>query len=172
MTKTKVKAVEWTESQLQKKGQHIAQREVICCLSYMIATLAAGMGESLGNRDLRDLCEQAAELCYPAQDWEESALQGGWKQHKDGTWRKKGEANQESAQAACDNDGLDPYEWEVYEHWAVSNWLAEKLTEAGERVDSDIGGLNVWARTTTGQSIYMDSVFKGIARKMLDEYGE
>ena len=53
-------------------------------------------------------------------------------------------------------------ELEVFEHWAVSTWLAEKLEAKGEKVDRDFAGLNVWARTTTGQAIALDSVIEAI----------
>jgi len=39
--------------------------------------------------------------------------------------------------------GIDPYEWEIYEHWAVSQWLADKLIAQDERVDTDFAGLNI-----------------------------
>ena len=47
---------------------------------------------------------------------------------------------------------------EIYEYWAVSSWLAEKLSQQGERVDQDFYGLCIWGRTCTGQAISMDSV--------------
>lgn len=51
---------------------------------------------------------------------------------------------------------------EVFEHWIVSDWLAEKLAAKGEKVDTDFAGLTVWARTTTGQGIASDSVIQDI----------
>src|SRR5258707_13415197 len=51
-------------------------------------------------------------------------------------------------------------DWEVYEHWAVSPWLASKLAAQGEKVNMDFANLNVWARTTTGQQISGDSVIQ------------
>jgi len=46
---------------------------------------------------------------------------------------------------------------EAYEHWIVSDWLADKLHKRGEMVE-EIHGLTVWGRCTTGQSIYLDRV--------------
>lgn len=58
---------------------------------------------------------------------------------------------------------------EAFEHWLVSNWLAEKLRDRGESVvDLDNIGLTVWARCTTGQAIYADYVLQAIAAD-LDE---
>lgn len=67
----------------------------------------------------------------------------------------------------CEYDGLEPYDREVFEHWAVTTWFAEKLIEAGEKVDADFGALNVWARTTTGQGIASDGVVERIYAAMM-----
>ena len=53
---------------------------------------------------------------------------------------------------------IDPYVEEIFEHWAVSGFLADRLIDAGETVEKDFFGVNVWARTTTGQSITLDYV--------------
>lgn len=50
---------------------------------------------------------------------------------------------------------------EVYEHWAVSPWLASHLRSQGEET-FDLDGLCVWKRCTTGQSISMDWVIQVI----------
>ena len=57
---------------------------------------------------------------------------------------------------------LSDYRSEVFEHWLVSSWLANKLEAYGETVVRDFYGLTVWGRTTTGQSIYCDWVIKQI----------
>ncbi len=61
--------------------------------------------------------------------------------------------------------GIDPHEWEAYEHWIVSDWLANKLTERGYTV-REVLGLTVWARGTTGQAIYIDGVIEDIVNKL------
>lgn len=57
---------------------------------------------------------------------------------------------------------LDPDTSEVYEHWIVSGWLAERLKEEGHVV-GEFAGLTIWGRQTTGQSISMDHVIQKIA---------
>lgn len=54
---------------------------------------------------------------------------------------------------------------EIFEHWAVSRWLAKKLLARGEAV---LGweGLNIWGRTTTGQAISMDGVIREIVAEL------
>jgi len=48
---------------------------------------------------------------------------------------------------------------EIFEHWIVSDWLGNKLTEEGELV-VEFMGFTIWGRTTTGQSIALDSVIQ------------
>lgn len=47
---------------------------------------------------------------------------------------------------------------EVYEHWSVDNWFGKYLEEHGEIVVFNFMGHCIWGRTTTGQSISIDSV--------------
>ncbi len=51
---------------------------------------------------------------------------------------------------------------EAYEHWIVSDWLADKLIEHGEMVTKDFLGLTIWGRTTSGQAIFLDGVIERI----------
>jgi len=164
-------------------AQDIVSREICTCASSLIYTLANATG-SISNRigsgaELFDLVEQASELAAPIDDWEEAAIQDGWTltatesdralvfTHTDGrvnrntTWGE-----------LCDEQGLEPYQREVFEHWIVTDWLADKLIEQGEKVDKDFAGLCIWARTTTGQAIYADAVMERIAaslNRVLDE---
>lgn len=51
---------------------------------------------------------------------------------------------------------------EIFEWYAVSEWLQEQLEKAGEVVFS-AGTLPIWGRKTTGQAIYMDRCMIEIA---------
>ena len=154
---------------LDQAASDLVSREVLCCMSSMVATLAQGYSQHLPTAELFD---QASSLASPVEDYEDAAREAGWEQQEDGSWERDEDEDGEyappcaTAQAACEHDGLDPTEYEVYEHWAVSTWLAEKLQAAGERVDTDFAGLNVWARTTTGQAISIDAVIERITREM------
>lgn len=182
------------ETTLQRNADSLVSREVHLCLSSMVATLASGghgaMRDYSGRnprcgplRDLMALADQAAELCAPVLDYEEAARQAGWTKHTaqapggypvDGWAPPEGRTDpaELTARDACERDDIDPYEWEVYEHWAVSNRLADDLERHGERVDRDFAGLNVWARTTTGQAISMDGVIRKITAEVFsDEAG-
>ena len=163
--------------------EQMISSEVLCCMSSLVSTLARGAFDcSTFNETAKELdamCEQAFDLAAPTDDWEEAAREAGWSLGgyaaggEDGTeswegWYRidetadDGMARYDTAQEACDRDGVDPYQREVFEHWAVTDWFADKLEAAGEKVDKDFAGLCIWARTTTGQAIYADGVIERI----------
>lgn len=151
--------------------EQLVQREVICCMSSLVSTLAQGLCHvslhMTGNpaKDLGELVEQAFELAAPIPDYEEAARQVGWGLNDDGIFENTSGAVEASTgewEYLCNEWNIEPYDREVYEHWAVSPWLADKLIEQGEKVDTDFAGLNVWARTTTGQMIAADCVIERI----------
>lgn len=158
--------------------EQMVQREVLCCMSSLVSTLAQGYVVTHDNdaNDINDLCEQASELASPVLDYQEAAIQAGWRLRSEGTPKTFEEHTKHgvglfvsytSWQELCEQQRIDPYEREVYEHWAVSQWFAEKLQAQGERVDTNFAGLNVWARTCTGQAISIDGVVQKIYREMV-----
>jgi hypothetical protein len=168
------------EAKRQHELDQFVRAHVHLCLSGLVATLAQGYGHAHhggpSNRELLDLCEQAFMLAVPVDDYEEAAIQAGYDFEKSaGSWcyfkprepMRDDPANayifksrEEAARAVCEAHELDPYPREVYEHWAITDRLAELLEAEGERVDRDFAGLTVWARTTTGQAISMDGVIE------------
>lgn len=151
------------------------QREVLCCMSSLVSTLAriSGINQSVidADKEVWELANQASELAAPVLDYEEAARDAGWQKslHPGRFEHEKREEELEALdwEDVCNKQGLVPYEWEVYEHWAVSNWLAEQLIAQGERVDTDFAGLNIWARTCTGLDISMDGVIQKIYDAMV-----
>jgi len=149
----------------------LVSREVHYCVSYLVSTLAGG-DYSHGADDMGALMDQAQELCSPILDWEEAARQEGWhpqplreEMYWDHLFDGRANIRREECptwQDLCERLNLEPYEREVYEHWLISDWLAEKLAALGEKVDTDFAGMTVWARTTTGQGIASDSVIERI----------
>lgn len=75
-----------------------------------------------------------------------------------------------TAEAVCNCKNIEPHEREIFEHWIVTDWLAGKLEDKGERIDRDFAGLCVWGRTTTGQGIAMDSIVQEIHREACASY--
>lgn len=77
------------------------------------------------------------------------------------------DTDEEAAQACCEENRIDIQESdrEVYEHYAVSDFLGRKLKDHGEQV-IDFCNLTVWCRTCTGQAVSMDCVMYEIAAGM------
>jgi hypothetical protein len=163
-----------------RTAEDIVRGEVLCCMSSIVSTLASGAWNASGStNDLQRLAEQALELACPIDDWEEAAIQEGWNKgtaawsnipNPENYWGKDGETESAGnvkayvdAKELCEAENIEPYQREVYEHWAVSDWLGRQLAARGEKVDFDFGNLTVWARTTTGQAISIDSVIESIA---------
>lgn len=168
-------------STVEERAERLVRNEVHVCLSSLVATLASveggmitgrsGRPAARGPSQLSGLIEQAFELSLPIFDFEEAARQAGWKTAdstpgmlvNDEFADDDGQAaDAESWQEACAVSGVDPYEREIFEHWAVSKYLAEDLAELGERVDMDFAGMCVWGRTTTGQGIAQDSTIRRV----------
>lgn len=155
----------------------LVQREVFYCVSSLVSTLTLGT-ENEG--ELGTVAWQAWDLASPIDDYEEAASQEGaqFEQQTDGKWLvldadadsdmtiTRYDDQRNAAIAYCDFFDIEPYQREVFEHWIVSDWLADKLAEKGEKVDKDFAGMTIWARTTTGQGIASDSVIEAICAEM------
>lgn len=74
---------------------------------------------------------------------------------------------EEAQREACEDNSIDAddYRRDVYEHWIVESYFASRLADRGEVV-FDFGGMTIWGRTTTGQSIYMDYVIEQMVREL------
>lgn len=149
-------------------AETLVAREVHYCVSSLVHSLAQGYGGT--NEELGAIAEQAFELACPINDWDSAAIDAGWKETPEG-WTSiepdaEGAEFFHSAQDLCETLGFEPYQREVYEHWIVSDWLADHLIKRGEKVDKDFCGLTVWARTTTGQAIASDYVIDDILREL------
>lgn len=174
---------------MARSAQDIARAEVIYCVSGLVSTLAGASFRFSAHDDARhdqdqrahiELCDQAVELSAPVADYESAARDAGWEempgkpggQHvfrdeTDGqTWCAK------DWQDLCTDHDIEPYDRDVYEHWIVSDWLADKLEAKGEKVDRDFAGMTIWARTTTGQAIAIDAIIVEIAADLAREYPE
>lgn len=152
-------------------ADQLVSREVFHCVSSLVATLASGWNVDHVNEDMDALHEQAQELCYAVEDWEQAARENGWVDHGEGLVRHKEhgifDITVATWQDLCVTHGVEPYQWEVFEHWIVSDWLADELTKHGEKVDKDFAGLCVWGRTTTGQAISQDAVLQKIHAELV-----
>lgn len=157
------------------------QREVVQCVSSLVSTLANGSGcvvtgytrLAQNQTDLANICDQALELASPVDDWEEGLLSAGYESFTDqygaACWVDKsdGATWAGTAQSLCEADDIEPHYREVFEHWSITPWLAERLIAHGEKVDLDFAGMCVWARTTAGQQISADYVIGEIYRDLM-----
>jgi hypothetical protein len=163
-----------TNDTIDDLTQSLVRNEFHCNLSHIVSTLAAGAFSVASGVDLYGLCEQAAELAAPIDDYEEAAFQEGWlppgapngaptqwsQRNADGFWRY------DSAEELCAAEEIEPYQRDVFEHWSVSQFMGDDLAAIGEKVDFDFAGHIVWARTTTGQAIHMDSALQKVAANL------
>lgn len=74
------------------------------------------------------------------------------------------DSDSEAAQGFCESNNIDPDEREVYEHYAISEWMASKLSERGEAT-AEVANLTIWGRCTTGQMVCMDGIINQIFRE-------
>ena len=63
---------------------------------------------------------------------------------------------------------------EALEHWAVTDWLADRLEEQGEMILRDFLGFNIWGRTS-GQAILLDgcirNIVEGTGQRLKNKWG-
>lgn len=99
-----------------------------------------------------------------AYDSRDEALNAAWEAQTD---LNEFDTEEEAINDCIDSEriDLDDYCGEVYEHYVVSGWLAENLTEVGETV-REYACENIWCRQCTGQSIVLDSCMFQIANRM------
>jgi hypothetical protein len=144
-------------------------QNVLCCVSYLVSDLAKMYGDRPQDPEI---LEEARELCSPVQDYKEAAIQAGWTgpyfdefgtQYFECVSEFEGKMAYacSSWEELCWEYCIEPYEWEVFEHWVVTSWLGEKLASYGEKV-GPLSDLTIWARTTTGQRISIDGVIQRI----------
>jgi hypothetical protein len=126
-------------------------------------------------RNVVTLCERAKALIADRDDWESTARAAGWREEPGDTLgrvyfdttRRNGEDESfyhaADWQEACERMKLEPQALAIQECWSVSEWLADRLEERGERVARDWGGLNIWARSNT-DALQLDEIIKSIWR--------
>jgi len=138
-----------SESDFQTKCSEFVKREVLCCQSSLVEELLSK--EIFSYDDIQNI--------YPTFDEEE--IEAGVEcpsctQVVSKTDSVTGQCED------CFEDEKEPQE--VFEWWAVSGWLSEKLMEAGEPILENEHGV-WWGRTTTGQAIMIDGVIRGLVKR-------
>lgn len=145
----------------------------------LVASLAAHYWQVAVIRaaplSLIDLCQRARALLEPIDDWASAARAAGWMEDPGDTpgrvvfdtTKRNGEDESyyhaESWEAACRRMKLEPSSLPVTECWTVTEWMADRLEEMGERVMHDFAGLTIWARTGT-EPLASDELLRDIWR--------
>ncbi len=142
------------ETAKQRATEGLWSREGGHCVSILVADLAKMHSNATSDEvdttidDVYEVCSQLVHTC---------PLCGDEAKQDDVEWTC----------TACPWVGDEPEEEarEAYEHWIVSDWLAEKLRDKGEMV-GELHGLTIWGRCTTGQAIALDGVMQEIAKDL------
>lgn len=155
-------------------AKRLVEREVINCVSTLVSTLLKTAYQENALIDEDDAHKMWSRRAH-ADDYRDAAPadldvtkadDGTWTAHARGEVFGASYATEREAWCALfDAEGeQEPDGGEVFEHWIVSDWLADKLEEQGESVARDVQGLTIWGRCTTGQAIALDYVIQSIAR--------
>lgn len=137
----------------QRKCDEFVSREV-----YVRQNHAMKMNQYPYNNTFDEDCDNMYQSICPDCEEELEADECGGDGHPDGY-------NYACHHCSSSFDHFDCKPKEVYEWWAVSDYLADKLEERGE-VMYDGEDCKIWGRCTTGQAISIDSVIEDIVKEM------
>lgn len=179
----------YSNDKIRERAERLVRNEVIYCVSHLVSELAKCVTEchalSEYEEDIYNLSEivdyeEAAErkideldrddlmdfLRDRHVDFDEKTSTEELRRLATKEVRERGGADRNF----CEKFDVEPDRSEVYEHWIVSNWFADKLEAKGHPVARDFLGMTIWGRPTTGQSIAMDHVILTIAKELEEEY--
>lgn len=160
--------------ELQNHVQRIIANEVGDDVGYLVTTLAAAHPGLAGRDEASGLVValslQATALASPILDFEAAARSRGWRPTSDdacivnpitdrsfmgaGRW-----------QAACEAFSIAPIARTSLQFRSVSDWLAQRLSDLGERVDFGFADLNVWAQIALPQPLISHPTLIAIAAR-------
>lgn len=160
----KGKASEWAELLVELRVNRYIEIEVLKCDSMLVSDLLQHGSEcSHGDMDREWSYDEVTNLYPDPGDWTYDQCREWLDDH--GVDHPDAEA-EIAAWAQTISDHAEPAE--IYEWWAVSDWLARQLTAIGEPVLDNAYGY-WWGRTCTGQAMKMDGTLQQIARKYANE---
>jgi hypothetical protein len=152
----------------QRIKEKLVNREVVYCVSNLVWEL------SKKAEEFEDYTEDLYSAFRGLPDFEEAAIGHGWEAFTDKfgveCWKDSADDTTwaGNAEDVCREFDIatNDYEPEIFEHWVVSDYLADKLEANGHRVLRDFFGMTIWCRPTTGQAILLDGVISQIAEDM------
>jgi hypothetical protein len=113
--------------------------------------------------------ELLVEVCVDGYEDEEF---GGLTQDQSDRLRAKVKAMipDQNYQEISEHFNLEPDYNEIYEYWIIdSSWFADQLKEYGQVV-FEFGGLTIFGRCTTGQSISIDGFLRRMVRDLPEDH--
>lgn len=142
----------------QDVKEQLVRREVIYCVSSLMWELKSNLIEGWE--------EEIYDAFQSDPDYEEAAAQLGWESSQYGFSNEDEISEADDWDELCEERDIEPYCSEIYEHWIVTDFLARKLEEQGEKILWDFMGLTIWGRTCSGQAILLDYSIGRIAEGM------
>lgn len=169
-TETKKTFKELSENERQDLGRKLVEREIHFCASSIVSKMSEYEPDDWFHLFIQDDWEQAAidHIYHGMGDDEitdylidadihdylpEEAKNILHNHLRDTDWFED----------FCQELNLDPHQTEIFEHWIISDWLADKLEAKDQVTDKGFHGLTIWGRPTTGQAIALDHVIQEIA---------
>jgi hypothetical protein len=158
----------WAEIRTDLRARRIQEQDILKCDSSLVADMlsaAHDLPDRLG--DEWEL-ENVTNLYPDPSEWDSAQCLAWLDEHISASdieteYRTPQNGDPEywiNELQALARDNAEPAE--VYEWWAVTKWLAEKLEEIGEPVLSNSYG-HWWGRTCTGQAMIMDGTLQRVA---------
>lgn len=144
--------------------QKLIDRHIRADVTPLIEMLA-GADYEHGADDVGSLMDQAEALSEPLVDYESAARAAGW---AEGAQIFRVDHDQEILvaddwQDACAEGELEAKETAFGSFWAVSPWLASKLSARGERLDLEFANQLIWARPEARPGLLEDPILAAIA---------
>jgi len=149
-------AAEWRELQVAVRAERYLDRDVLKCDSCLVDDMLKDEADH-GTTEWE--WDNILNLYPDSSDWDADECQA-WLAERGISWD---EDDQDNGYVDLINENAEAAE--IYEWWAVTEWLAQKLVGIGEPVLDNAYG-NWWGRTCCGQGLLMDGTLQQIAREV------
>lgn len=154
-----------TESELQEKARELVSKEVYCNVHGLVEFSLKASYE--GNMDIPVSYEDFYSEQPDFYNLDDDELKDWLVKNVYSDTSELDDLDHYELVQECEDNYTEP---EIYEYWAVSDWLGRKLKDHGEIV-ADVYP-TIWGRTTTGQAILLDGVIRDIVKELHETYVE
>lgn len=151
---------DWQAIRVELLVERYIDREILKCDSMLVSSLL-GAGEGLPQELAEEWSYDTVTGLYPdPREWTAEEC-WEWLESYATITNETSDDCVEDLQASV-QEHAEPAE--IFEWWAVTEWLAEQLTAIGEPVLDNAYGY-WWGRTCTGQAMKMDGTLQRIAQR-------